>query len=89
MSNRKQRVRLFEEQGGKCWWCDCPMMELGESVVGHWRNPPANMATLDHVYGKFDRRRHEPHRGERRKVVACYACNQRRRDEPRLGINAG
>jgi hypothetical protein len=81
----RRRLNLSKEQGWKCWWCGCAIVE-GADKSG---KPTANMATLDHIYGKFDPRRHEPHRGERRAVLACYACNQRRRHEPRLGTDAG
>lgn len=43
--NRKQRQRMFEMQGGKCWLCDTPMfMSVSE-------NHP-DFATFDHVTPK-------------------------------------
>lgn len=74
---RRKRQALFEEQNGHCFWCAVFMVlpTGGE----HMRRPPLNMATLDHLRDRFHPGRHEPvQNNERRIVLACWACNNRR-----------
>lgn len=38
--------------------------------------PPPNMATIQHRYCKIHPKRHKPQKGERRRFLWCYECNQ-------------
>lgn len=69
----RRRARLFERQGGKCFWCARPMSTTAQE---RGARPPDNMLTLDHLDDRLD-----PMRGKRpgeRTVAACWECNQRR-----------
>lgn len=74
---KRQRERLFQEQGGLCYWCERPMVlpeRYPESGI-----PPADHCTLDHLRDRFNPKRREKniHR-ERRRVAACSECNYER-----------
>lgn len=70
----RKRLRLYEFQGGKCFWCNGEMI----LVKGHIEPQPANLATLEHLDDRLDPARGS-FVGERRVVLACYRCNQKRR----------
>lgn len=75
---RKKRLSLAIAQGGRCWWCKRPVREI-KWVGRKGERVPTDMATLDHVIDKFDPRRLAPLAdGEKRHVLACWGCNQRR-----------
>lgn len=68
------RARLFRDAGGRCFWCGCATVFEKRGAF-----QPKNFATLDHLYSRLDPKRKEPAvRGQRRWVLACYACNQAR-----------
>jgi len=74
MSNRTDKIQFWNENP-HCHWCgkqtqvtNCPNGKI-----------PPDAATIDHLYSKYDPRRWVRRKhGERHKVLACYACNQRR-----------
>lgn len=79
--NRKRREKLFAAQDGRCFWCQTPVVEMGllyREMKNIWRMAPPNMATLDHLFDRTHPRRNKPVPGERRYVLACYACNHYR-----------
>ena len=39
---------------------------------------PPNRATLDHLYHRWSPERHNPIEGQKRRVMACKQCNERR-----------
>lgn len=40
---------------------------------------PDDAATIEHLFSKYDIRRWtKPNKGEKRRVMACYGCNQAR-----------
>jgi hypothetical protein len=74
MSNRAFKVQLWEKDS-KCHWCHIPtqLTYCPNGII------PSDGATVDHLYSRFDVRRWVKRKpGERHKVLACYACNQRR-----------
>lgn len=74
MSNRAFKVHLWEKNP-HCHWCG-ELTELTNCPNGQ---VPPNAATIDHLYSKLDLRRWVKRKpGEVKKVLACYACNQRR-----------
>src|SRR6266566_1043596 len=80
MANKNRREKLLKESPF-CHWCEV-------EVTNVWpegnKKPPANLATLDHVYDKWqpeERERAWRNNDEKRTVLACYRCNQRRNDE--------
>jgi hypothetical protein len=74
---KRQRARLFHEQGGLCYWCDKPM-HLPEKYPPTGM-PAANWCTLDHLRDRLNHSRRDPAQpGERRHVAACSECNHER-----------
>lgn len=51
---------------------------LPESLPPKLKRLPANLATLDHLRDRFDPTRRIPARGDKRRVMACNACNNLR-----------
>lgn len=78
---RRRRVECWWQQGGLCWWCHKPTVLM--KTMKPYGRLPANAATLDHLYSKWNPlRKTKPQHGERRLVMACHACNNNRgRDE--------
>ena len=68
----KQRARLFEEQGGRCFYCRQPMV-LTWDFKPH-AAPPDNLATFEHRHSRLNPERGR-HAGEQINVVACNRCN--------------
>ena len=77
--SRAQKERLWLKNP-YCHWCGCLTVLLPpESKRKYF---PSNMATIDHVRSRLHPARREPVYGEeRRHVLACRQCNQRRCDE--------
>lgn len=74
MSNRAVKVWLWK-RNPHCHWCGC-LTQLTNCPDG---KIPADAATIDHLYSRLDLRRWlKRKRGEVKKVLACYDCNQRR-----------
>jgi hypothetical protein len=74
MSNRLFKKQLWNENP-YCHWCGC-LTQLTNCANGII---PNDAATLDHLISRFNPARWIKRKpGERRKVLACYACNQRR-----------
>lgn len=74
MSNRAFKLHLWEKNP-HCHWCG-ELTELTNCPDG---KIPNNAATIDHLYSRYDVRRWVKRKpGEVKKVLACYACNQRR-----------
>ncbi len=76
---KKRRDRLFKACPF-CYWCGCPV----NKIKNH--NYLPNSATLDHLYGRLDSRRHDPSI-KNKTVLSCLSCNNRRGriDELRAG----
>lgn len=71
----KQRRSLFAKNPA-CYWCE-RITTLYVAKDGEI--PPDNMATIDHLRSRFNPRRKEPNpKGEKRRVLACHKCNQKR-----------
>lgn len=73
----RQVARLFQEQGGNCFWCREPMI-LVDNRGKQAKEYPEEMATIDHLRDKFHPLRLAPCNGEKRRVLAHKACNQQR-----------
>lgn len=58
-----------------CHWCGCDVFEF----VGILRSSPFQ-ATVDHIKCRLECATTEEHRADSNKVLACYACNQKRND---------
>jgi hypothetical protein len=80
---RRRRRELFAEQQGKCYWCDRPCREVTKSRL------PDDAATLDHLFDRFDPRRHMPPQGQKRYVMACHRCNHDRGTARQRASQAG
>ena len=73
---RAQRERLHKRDP-RCYLCG--QLTVLIDTRKHQGPLPSNMATIDHIYTKFDpRRRQPPQHGERRHFLACMLCNVRR-----------
>lgn len=76
-SVRKQRLklRLWEEQRGRCFWCK-EMMLWNDRPV---RYPKRRMVTVDHLDSRLSGRRGAyASVSTLRKVLACWGCNHAR-----------
>ena len=89
MSNtRKTRIRLWENDP-RCHWCEkitvnpYRLRDGGETYDEGRGNAPHNLATVDHVYPRIDRKLKIIKRLNQRNplVLACFECNQRRNVE--------
>jgi hypothetical protein len=71
---KKQLLKMWNENP-HCHWCG--RMTTLEGRDENKLNPET--ATLDHLYSRLDPRRKEVNRTmEKRRLLACYECNQRR-----------
>lgn len=87
MRNKRRRLLGLFARDPHCHWCRCSVVIMPR--VPKLKNMPDNAATLDHLRSRFHPRRQEPVRyGERRIVLACNACNQRRCQEEQRQIGA-
>lgn len=80
-SNERKRVkrnRLFEQQNGHCYYCNCDCILPPLHEPGIKRLRPDNEATIEHLRSRLDplRQTYEP--GTKRQVMACYKCNHTR-----------
>ena len=75
----KRREKLFKENP-HCYYCN--VLTIFDRPTKHnkgrgWQ--PDNLATIEHLYSRFDPRRKIPNtNNERRHVLACYKCNHER-----------
>jgi hypothetical protein len=81
---RKQLLKMWNENP-HCHWCG----KL-TTIDGRKENKQtAETATLDHLYSRLDPRRREVNRTmEKRRLLACYECNQRRCREEMNAVRA-
>lgn len=84
---RRRRSRLFVLQGGRCFWCQCTVVEL--PPVPRRKHPPQNMATLDHLDSRLSPHRGQWRPGVERTVLACLGCNLRRGAAEESALRAG
>ena len=78
-TNTRIRKRLFRENP-RCYWCGVETLLVGD---GYIKRPNPRMATVDHLYSRYDLRRYV--KGEQKRVLACFHCNNTRsRQETRL-----
>ena len=69
-SNNTARLNELMAKSNRCSYCGCVLVRVKGPTP---RNPPANMATVDHIYERVDPRRYLPGGGAT--VLACRACN--------------
>ena len=70
---RKKRERLYQDQDGKCTFCECDMV-LDSNGTPKRKNFPANSACVFHLDSKLNPDRGKSEMGVRRIVLACRAC---------------
>lgn len=77
MSLRILKIRLWERDN-RCHWCRKPTV-LTDIKGGQL---PPNSATIDHLISRLNPARwvkkKKGQKNERRRVLACYSCNQKR-----------
>lgn len=74
----KQRHRLWQENP-HCHWCGRLTLLVEGSGKNRGAGFPADAATVEHLRDRWDPRRQERIQpGERRHVIACRECNNRR-----------
>ena len=73
----RQKIRLWKEQSGLCWWCKKPMEWVDRRGVGDTKRFGPWEATIEHLHDRFDPERGK-HPGERTKVLAHRYCNEER-----------
>jgi 5-methylcytosine-specific restriction endonuclease McrA len=69
---RRRRNFLFKKQGGKCYYCQQPMVPATAD-----KYQPDNACTLEHLDDKLSPERGK-HKGKERTVAACRKCNLKR-----------
>lgn len=75
-SNRELKIRLYREDP-HCHWCKRKTVLTNVKEIKG--KPDPLMATVDHLISRFDIRRWvKPQPGEKRKVLACFECNNKR-----------
>lgn len=73
--NRAVLERRYNEQDGRCYWCDTVMLPPSFNR-GFGDKLPPNASTIEHLIPRGDPRRTENvHNGEIRRVAACFECN--------------
>ena len=87
-SGTEQRAHLVRKQKGRCHYCKCRMRNDWKNFTwvddqGHRRirkgvKIPPNMATIEHLDSRMNPERGKAPLGKRRRVAACYECNQLR-----------
>lgn len=72
MSMVPERVVLWLRQGGRCFYCDEPMV-ISTGPYQRKKPVPLRSMTIDHILPReIDRTRKGP------KVAACFSCNTTR-----------
>lgn len=75
-TEKKKRLKtlLYQQQNGKCCYCESDMLLSFENHIGQ---QPNNLATFEHVYHLWEPDRHK--KGNKDKVMlACYQCNHKK-----------
>jgi 5-methylcytosine-specific restriction endonuclease McrA len=72
---KKHRIRLYIESNGLCNYCGVKT----EFPKGEANDGTPTLATIDHVYSRFNPYRWTPNSSnEKRHVLSCFKCNQMR-----------
>jgi hypothetical protein len=72
---KKHRLKLFNDANGLCYYCKIKT----EYPKGEENDGLANLATIDHMYSRFNPYRLTPNTtNEKRHVLSCLQCNQLR-----------
>jgi len=76
MSLRTQKLKMWQSNP-YCHWCGCLTILTNDPFIKGNENP--RMATVDHLYSKYNPMRFvRPLPGERRRVLSCCECNAKR-----------
>lgn len=80
ISVKRRREKLYHQQNGLCYYCQCEMLFMFK-VPSHQARAP-NLCTIEHLRDRFDPTRREPNYGmEQRWVAACNQCNHEKNKE--------
>jgi hypothetical protein len=84
----KYRLRRLWKKDPKCHWCGEPtfLILIPEGVELKIGKQHPKMATIDHLYSRYDPERKERFDGEPQTVLACHACNDRRNEEEQAAV---
>jgi hypothetical protein len=77
LRNTPLRKRLFA-QHPFCYYCGIKVRECSpQQDVSKGFHPPDDMATIEHLYDRFDKRRYVPKYFQNGvgRVLCCYKCN--------------
>lgn len=74
-TKQNQRKRLFEEQGGRCYYCSTIMLL---AKIPNGVRQPSNLATLDHIIPVSKGGACGP---TLNCILACRSCNNERGDQ--------
>lgn len=77
--NKDLRSLLFAESPYCCWCGRLTRNDYPDEVKSprHGLTPPDDMATIEHLYDRFDQRRREVF-SLKTKKIACWKCNHKR-----------
>jgi hypothetical protein len=78
MSNKTLKLKLHKEHPF-CYYCGCLTTLTHIKNIPSGESLPPNSATIEHLISRFEPTRWKQKKnGTRRKVLACYKCNQQR-----------
>ena len=83
MSNKTLKLQLWKEDP-RCYYCRKPTIitDLSTSTL------PPNAATIEHLVSRLHIHRWvRKKQGQRRRVLSCYECNQRRNNQETLCLS--
>lgn len=77
--HRTMLKQLYAEQEGKCCYCNCDCKFYPPEQLDN-KSYPHDLATLEHLFDRFDIRRWAKHQGDGVEAhkMACYKCNTTR-----------
>ena len=82
MSNRTLKLELWQKDN-RCHWCKKSTILTDNNI-----NPNPRLATIDHIVSRYCVHRWVRKKpGQRRRVLACYECNQRRNNQETLCLS--
>lgn len=83
MTTTKLRKILFAKDP-KCYYCGIETkayQEICDRDLRKREKYPPDLATVEHLYDRFDPRRYMVYENFENKVLACYRCNQKKAKE--------
>lgn len=78
---KKELTLLLINQDNHCHYCGTEVYlypEIRSRLLNKGEIYPSNMATIEHLYDRYDPRRYQMYENNEDKVLCCYKCNHNR-----------